>query len=185
MKKIIILLFIITSFNSFSQEFEVKDWHINTALGFSVGYLTENTTSSNIHGFLGLLFKDKIELRGDSYYFLGNSGHRPRFSKNHQIFAGAFYHFRDQKFQPYLGFQPGIAISQSSEFGTLNSSTGEVEYQTTINPMMSFAGGFTLYAQKWFLIFAEIRQNFGKHKSNSYPVYLDEFRFSFGFGFTF
>ncbi len=184
MKKFLVISLVFISFNSFSQEFETKDWRINTALGFSIGYLTEQTRSTNIHGFLGVLFKDKIELRGDSFYFLGNQGHRPRFSKNHQIMAGAFYHFLDKKFQPYIGIQPGIAISQSSEFGTLNTSTGNIEYQTTVNPIFSTAGGFTLYAQKWFLMFVEVRQNFGKHKSNTYPVFLDEFRFSFGFGFT-
>lgn len=185
MKKYIVLLLLSFSFNSFSQDFETKDWRINSALGFSIGYLSESTRSSNVHGFLGVLFKDKIELRGDAFYFLGNTGYRPRFSKNNQIMAGAFYHFSNKKFQPYLGFQPGIAISQSSEFGTLNSATGNIDYQTTFNPIFSTAGGFTLYAQKWFLMFVEIRQNFGKHKSNSFPVYLDEFRFSFGFGFTF
>jgi hypothetical protein len=185
MKKYITLLLISISINSYCQDFEAKDWRVNSALGFSIGYLREDTRSSNIHGFLGVLFKDKIELRGDGYYFLGNTGFRPRFSKNHQIMAGAFYHFLDKKFQPYMGFQPGIAISQSSEFGTLNSSTGDIEYQTTINPIFSMAGGFTLYAQKWFLMFVEVRQIYGKHKSNTYPVYLDEFRFSFGFGFTF
>ncbi len=187
MKYIIFLLLTTGTFTSYSQDndFEVKNWRINTALGFSVGFLTEKTQSNNIHGFLGVLFKDKIELRGDGFYFLNNTGFRPRFSKNHQIMAGAFYHFLDQKIQPYLGLQPGIAVSQSSEFGTLNSQTGNIEYQTTINPIVSVAGGFTLYAQKWFMLFVEARQNFGKHKSNTYPVFLDEFRLSFGFGFTF
>lgn len=184
MKKILLLLLVVPLI-SYSQEFEVKDWRVNTALGFSVGFLTENTRSNNVHGLIGVLFKDKIELRGDSYYFLNNIGERPRFSKNHQIMAGAFYHFLSQKFQPYFGLQTGVAFSQSSEFGAINAETGVIEYKTTVNPIVSVAGGLTLYAQKWFMIFVEARQNFGKHKSNVYPIYLDEFRLSFGFGFTF
>ncbi len=186
MKKTILFFFLLNSiFPSLSQDFEIKEKRVHSALGFSTGFLTEHTQSINLHGFLGVLLKDQIELRGDGFYFLGNTGDRPRFSKNHQLLAGAFYHFSNRKFQPYFGLQPGIAISQSSEFGVLNSSTGKIEYQTTANPIISIAGGFKLYAQKWFLAFVEVRQNYGKHKSNSYPVYLDEFRVSFGFGFTF
>ena len=42
-----------------------------------------------------------------------------------------------------------------------------------------------LTGEKWFYMFTEARYIFGKHTSNSYPVYLDEFRVSFGLGFTF
>ncbi|MGV6860296.1 MAG: hypothetical protein ACWA41_00900 [Putridiphycobacter sp.] len=178
----VVLLVIVSSLNA--QEDPKKDWRIQTAMGFAPGFLSESTQSIQVQGMLGFL-KNKIELRGDSFYFMGNSGQRPRFSMNHQLYAGAFYHFLDNQFQPYLGFQPGVAWSQSSEFGTLNNETGLVEYKPSFNPVASIAGGFDLYADKWFYLFVEARQIFGKHKSNSYPVYLDEFRFSFGLGFTF
>lgn len=170
------------AFPSFSQE--EKDWKINAALSFSPGLLTENTQSIQLHGFLGFL-KNKIQLRGDGFYFLNSFGDRPRFSMNHQLYAGAFYHFTEKQFQPYLGFQPGIAISQSSEYATLNETTGELEYRVAANPLGSVAGGFQYYGEKLFFFFVETRYIFGQHKANTYPTYLDELRFSFGLGLTF
>ncbi|OIQ36615.1 MAG: hypothetical protein BM555_02320 [Crocinitomix sp. MedPE-SWsnd] len=175
---ITILLF---SLNSFSQE---KDWKLNAALSFAPGFLTENTQSIQLHGYLGFL-KDRIHVRGDGYYFLGNKGDRPRFNMNHQLYFGAFYHFSDKAFQPYVGFQPGIALTQSSEYGSWNEATQELEYKKAINPVGSPAAGFTYYGEKLFFLFAETRYIFGKHKTNSYPVFLDEWRFSFGLGFVF
>ena len=122
-------------------------------------------------------------MRGDAYYFLNSFGDRPRFDMNHQIYMGTFYHFTDTKFQPYIGFQPGIAITQSSEYETLNALSGELEAKVAVNPVGSFGGGISYYGEKIFFLFLETRYIFGKHKSNSYPVYLDELRFSFGLGF--
>lgn len=173
---------------SFTQEDETKkeekDWKIKAATSFAPGFLSENTKTIQLQGYLGFI-QGKIELRGDAFYFLNSFGDRPRFNMNHQLFAGAFYRFSEKQFQPYLGFQPGIAMSQSSEFGALNITTGEVEYKTSYNPVGSIAGGFDFFGEKWFYIFTEARYIFGKHKSNTYPVYLDEFRLSFGLGFTF
>ena len=102
---------------------------------------------------------------------------------NHQLFTGAFYHFSEKKFQPYVGFEPGIAWTQSSEYGTYNQTSGQVEYKKALNPVGSLTAGFDLFGEKIFFLFAETRYIFGKHKTNTYPVFLDEWRFSFGLGF--
>lgn len=188
MKKIITLLFIAFSFLIHAQNptdsLSAKTWKLKSAVSFAPGFLTEKTKTIQLQGTFGFI-KDKIELRGDAFYFLNSFGDRPRFTMNHQLYAGAFYRFTDKQFQPYLGFQPGIAMSQSSEFGTLNSTTQEIEYKISYNPVGSVAGGFDFFGEKWFYIFTEARYIFGKHKSNSYPAFLDEFRLSFGLGFTF
>lgn len=180
-KKIFFLIFVVAAGISYSQE---KNWKLNTALSISPGLQTEKTQSISLNGYLGFL-KDKIEIRGDAFYFLNQYGDRPRFSMNHQLYFGAFYHFSEKQFQPYVGFQPGIALAQSSEYGSLNQTTGEIEYKKAINPVGSPAVGFQYYGEKLFFLFFETRYIFGKHKSDTYPVYLDELRFSFGLGFTF
>jgi hypothetical protein len=167
-----------------AQETKERDWKINSALSFAPGFLTENTKTIQLHGYLGFL-QQRIHVRGDMFYYLGASGDRPRFDLNHQIFTGAFYHFSEKQFQPYVGFQPGIAITRSSEYETLNSGTGELERKITTNPIGGAAAGFTYFGEKFFFLFFETRYIFGKHKTNSYPVYLDELRLSFGLGFTF
>jgi outer membrane protein W len=185
MKNYITLLFILLTLSIGAQEEnELKSWRMKAASSFAPGFLTENTKTIQLQVTLGFI-KDKIELRGDASYFLNSFGDRPRFSMNHQIFAGAFYRFSEKKFQPYIGFQPGIAMSQSSEFGSLNATTQELEYKVSYNPLGSLAAGIDFFGKKWFYLFTEARYIFGKHKSNTYPVYLDEFRLSFGLGFTF
>ena len=169
------------SISGFTQE---KDWKINTAFSFAPGFLTEKTQSIQLHGYLGFM-KNRIHVRGDGYYFLGHFGERPRFTMNHQLYFGAFYHFSDKAFQPYVGFQPGIALSQSSEYATWSDELQALEFKKTVNPVGSPAAGFTYYGEKYFFLFAETRYIFGKHKTNSYPIFLDEWRFSFGLGFMF
>ncbi|MBI3136254.1 MAG: hypothetical protein HYZ14_16385 [Bacteroidetes bacterium] len=161
-----------------------RNWKIKSALSFAPGILTEKTYTLQLQGYLGFL-QNKIEWRGEAFYFLNSFGDRPRFSMNHQVFTGAFYHFTETAFQPYLGFQPGIAISQSSEYGSLNAQTQQLEYKVAANPVGSIGGGFDFYGEKLFFLFVETRYIFGKHKADTYPVFLDEWRFSFGLGLYF
>lgn len=182
MKKIIFFCVFVGSLSGFSQT--EKDWKIKAALSFAPGILTEKTYTLQLQGYLAFIQK-KIEWRGEAFYFLNSFGDRPRFSMNHQIFTGAFYHFTDKAFQPYVGFQPGIAISQSSEYGSLNAETQQLEYKIAANPVGSVAGGFDLFGEKLFFAFVETRYIFGKHKADTYPIFLDEWRFSFGLGWYF
>jgi len=186
MKNVIVTLTLCLSIIGYAQEEStkvVKDWKLKAATSFAPGFLTENTKTIQIQGTFGFI-KNKIELRGDAFYFLNSFGDRPRFSMNHQLYAGAFYRFLDNQFQPYVGFQPGIALAKSSEYGALNAETSEIEYKSALNPVGSVTLGFDFFGEKWFYLFSEARYIFGKHTSNTYPVYLDEFRLSFGLGFT-
>jgi hypothetical protein len=181
MKKIVLITFLFASMASFCQE---RDWKIKSALSFAPGILTEKTYTLQLQGYLGFI-QDKIEWRGEAFYFLNSFGDRPRFDMNHQIYTGAFYHFTESAFQPYVGFQPGIAISRSSEYGSLNAETQALEYKIAVNPVGSVAGGFDFYGEKLFFLFVETRYIFGKHKADTYPIFLDEMRFSFGLGLFF
>ena len=178
---ILLALVCLLSSNGFTQD---RDWRVTSALSFAPGFLTEKTQTIQLHGYLGFQ-KERIHVRGDGFYYLSAFGQRPRFDMNHQIYFGAFYHFMDNKFQPYVGFQPGIAIARSSEFSAWNAETQQDEFVVATNPVGSAIGGFTYYGEKLFFLFFEGRYIFGKHKSNSNPVFLDEMRFSFGLGFFF
>lgn len=162
------------------------DSKFKASLSFAPGWLTENTRTNNLQASFAFHPKEgRIELRGDGFYFLNSVGDRPRFTINHQLFAGAFYKFSDKQLQPYLGFQPGIAYSQSSEHGSLDQATGNIIFKKTINPVGAFAGGIEFFAEKLFFCYFETRYIFGKHKSDTYPIFLDELRLSFGLGFHF
>jgi len=180
-----ILLIAILALSSYSFGQEKTRPTYKAALSFSPGFLTENTITSQIHGYFGLRpMAGNIELRGDGFYFMGSQGDRPRFTMNHQVYAGAFYRFSNMSLQPYAGFQPGIAYSQSSEYGVPDES-GNLVYKKTVNPVGSIAAGVDFFGEKVFFLFAETRYIFGKHTSDSYPIFLDEWRLSFGLGFHF
>jgi hypothetical protein len=186
-EKIILLALMLVGFGlnaSAQDEAPVKKSKFKAALSFAPGLLRENTKTIQLHGYLGFRPKEgRIELRGDAFYFLNSFGDRPRFSMNHQLFVGAFYRFSDAQFQPYVGFQPGIAYSQSSEYGRLDVTTNTLTYKKSVNPVGSVAGGLDFFGEKVFFMFVETRYIFGKHKSDTYPIFLDELRFSFGLGF--
>lgn len=183
---ILALCFVLFGGSVFGQEdvlLPLNKIKIKAALSYSPGFLTENTRTIQVQGYLGIRPKQgRVELRGDGFYFLNSVGDRPRFSMNHQLYVGGFYRFSDKAFQPYVGLQPGLAYAQSSEFGTLNQNTGEITYKKSVNPVGSVVGGFGFFAEKAFFMFLETRYIFGKHKSDTYPVFLDELRFSFGLG---
>ncbi len=183
-KKIAIALIIgLSAINVTAQESAPDKIKIKSALSFSPGFLTENTRTIQLHGYLGLRPKEgRIELRGDGFYYLNAFGDRPRFTINHQLYAGAFYRFSDAQLQPYVGFQPGVAYAQSSEYGRLDEVTNTVTYKKSINPVGSVATGLDFFGEKLFFMFVETRYIFGKHKSDTYPIFLDEWRFSFGLG---
>lgn len=143
-------------------------------------------TKISLHGNLEYYIAENVSLRGDSYYSLKMfepmwqiADPKPYLDFNHQTLAGFSYHFRTKNhFDPYFGFQPGVAISQSvTDWGMYSNQT--------VNPIISPLLGFNLYFEKWFHLFAETRYVIGKHLSDSYkPVSLNELRFSFGLGFN-
>ena len=93
MKFLALTLSIILSLLSFSMDSDSlghsKDWKVKSALSFAPGFLTEKTKTIQLQGTFGFI-QNKIELRGDGFYFLNSFGDRPRFTMNHQLYAGAF-----------------------------------------------------------------------------------------------
>lgn len=181
MKSKWILIFLLTLSGveaCFAQEEKKQFIHkglLRAMATISVGSITK----ASLHGNLEYYVADNTSLRGDTYYSLKtNTLHfadlSPYLVSNHQTFAGASYHFKTKNhFDPYFGFQPGFALSQS------NSS------KQTINPLLSPVLGFNIYFEKLFHLFAETRYVIGNHLSEAHePISLNELRFSFGLGFN-
>ena len=145
----------------------------------SFGGMTQHEqTNIYIHGVTEYFVSDKITARGDIYYYL-KSGNKQMLNLNHQLFAGASYHFNTQHhFVPYVGFQPGIALTQA-DFITINQ-----ENNMEVSPLISTVAGFNFYASRWFHLFIDGRYVSGKHLSNQKTISLDEVRLSFGLGFN-
>lgn len=170
------------------SEMRVRQGQLYGGLSFALGFMTENTQNLFVQGDLGYHVHKNISIRADAYYFINSIGDRPRFDMNHQIFFGGDFHF-PFKFglTPHVGIQPGIAISRSSEYSTLNTSEfpPTLDRKVAVNPVISPVFGLTYHAPKYFYLFLEGRYIFGTHMANSYPTNLDEIRLQFGLGWFF
>ncbi|MDT8411914.1 MAG: hypothetical protein RQ875_05600 [Vicingaceae bacterium] len=152
----------------------------------SVGkLLSMDETNIFLTGNLEYYVSSQISVRGDMFHFLKNDENI--LNKNHQLFSGASYHIKTgNNFNPYFGFQPGLALSQSFN-GSKKSldNLPQTTSGTSVSPLISSVFGFNYYASKWFHLFIDGRLVHGRHLSNYKPVSLNEVRISFGLGFNF
>ncbi|MCB9174137.1 MAG: hypothetical protein H6589_05975 [Flavobacteriales bacterium] len=181
MVKRFLLLAFVLPIVLFAQEKEqiVKKGLLRTTGTISFGQLTNHQqTNLYLTGNTEYFTNEHITARGDIYYYL-KSGDKQMLNQNHQLFAGASYHINStSKFVPYIGIQPGIAITQSNEVSI------DMKNNVTVTPLISSVTGFNYFASKWFHLFIDGRYVAGKHTSNHTPISLNEFRLSFGLGFN-
>lgn len=146
----------------------------------SFGSMTKHEqTNIYLHGVTEYFVSNDITARGDIYYYL-KSGDKQMLNQNHQLFAGASYHFTNSSnFVPYVGLQPGLALTEAN-FVVVNGKNN-----VEVSPLISGVVGFNYFASSWFHLFIDGRYVSGKHLSNQKVIGLDEFRLSFGLGFNF
>jgi hypothetical protein len=160
---------------------------------FGVGLMTRSTVNGYLHGFLEYYVDDRISLRGGGLYFLFSDSKttdtaaginlKQPLLDNHQLRAGMFYHFgKHASFDPYIGLQPGIALSRYNEV-VMGDNSSLVSGGLLVNPTYTLSGGFNYYSGKYFHLFVEARYTRGIHMATGNVKYLDELGFCFGLGF--
>jgi len=183
--KIVVLIFIlIGSISNVSSQTEEANYvHkglVRTTLTFATGFMPKQKINNlYLTGNIEYYADSKISFRGDGMYFFNSMNQDKTLKQNHSLYGGAAYHFPQKNFDPFIGLQTGLAISQ---LGSLyqNSPKTEIAY----NPLVSPIVGFNFYAQKWFHLFVNARYNFGKHLSSDAIMPMNELSFSFGLGFN-
>ncbi len=141
-----------------------------------------NQSSMFIHGNLEYHVSKIVTARSDVYYYL-QSDDENSLKMNHQLFEGASLHIKTKSnFDPYIGFQPGISLSESKIPVISDQEVVEGFSSTAINPLISGVVGFNFYASKFFHLFIDARYIYGSHLSDSPPISLNEVRISFGLG---
>jgi len=187
-KKIIILLIFIP-FLGYTQENSVviKKGLLRAQGIISFGHFTDlKETSIFLHGTTEYYTSKNITVRCDLFYYL-TPNTESTIAQNHQMFAGGSYHFNvNGKFDPYIGIQPGLTLSQKNkpENTTIFLQEAYTSYPITLNPLISGVIGFNYYASKWFHLFIDGRYVSGQHLSDLPPISLNEIRLSFGLGFN-
>lgn len=136
-----------------------------------------------LHGDLEYYIEDKISIRADSYYFLGSQKKPQLFNQKIMSFFGALYHFPTKRLDPFIGFQPGIALS--SVYYT-NAEGNRTLSDMAFSPLISPVVGVNLYVGKVIHFFAVVRYIYGRHMSDApAAISLSEINGSFGLGFNF
>lgn len=175
----------------FSQE---KGQYINKGvlraqLTLSAGDMLHYKDAVNLflHGDLGYYLDEKISLRGDSYYYLGNIEGEDLFDQNHSTFAGIVYHFgTNSHIDPFVGFQPGVAITRQAPVIMAGNPDIQIEGNSMkFSPLVSGLAGINFYGSDYFHLFLNIRYLQGNYMSFYNTVPLDELRISAGLGWNF
>lgn len=192
MKRIIILvLAIAATMFAFAQEDnpKVKYHHmIRNGLSFAPGFMINGMSNVYISGVLEYYIADHVSISSTAYYFLNSrKDAMPELKMNHQLYTGVQYHLlKDKAFDPYIGLEPGFALTQTNDFYPLDikepSITEKRESNISMNPMLSLDAGFNIYAVKFFHLFVNLRYAKGKHLGGPTAYNLSEFTTSFGLG---
>lgn len=192
LKQKLITFFIFLSLGVFAQTESGRYVHkglLRATATISPGVLLEEKTNTiSLHGNFDVYIDSDLSLRSDGYFFLNTLDDIQPLAFNHSLFSGAAYHFKtNNHIDPYIAFQPGLAIAKSNGPFIITSS-GEkdrITYNTAFNPLLSGVIGFNYYASKFFHLFMEVRFVEGNQLSNA-PVStsLNEVKFSFGLGFN-
>lgn len=166
---------------------------LRATLTFSTGFMRNSTVNGYLHGLLEYYMGEKISVRGDSFHMLFSQSKTADSATginlknpmllNSSLMAGLFYHpLSHEKLDLYVGFQPGIALSQYNQ-QVLDVNGNAALTTPSLNPIYAFTGGLNYYSGKFFHVFVETRFIRGVHLSNGNPKFLDELRISFGLGF--
>ena len=139
----------------------------------SVGF--PNTTSHQniyVNGCSDIYVDSHLSVRTDTFWFAGEQNQSAKLTDNHSFLSGIAYHFGTDRLDPYIAFQPGLALTRSD---------GHREFR--LSPLVSSVAGARFFVSDQFHFFAEGRQVLGQHISDDpRSVSLSETRVAFGLG---
>lgn len=141
--------------------------------------LNQQRTNIYVNGELEYFAEEKVSLRGDGYWYLGSQQNPDLLKKNSAMYWGALYHFRKNQADCFIGFQPGLSITQP----VVDEKYYYSDYGIQVCPQMSVLAGFTYYVGKYFNFFANTRYVKSSYRNNIH-IGLDELRISAGLGFN-
>ena len=171
----------------------VKKHLLRTQGNISIGYmLKQKMAPAYIGGDFDFFLSEKVSWYGEGSFFVTNTTQETSYKikHNHAILSGFNIHFTDKKrFDPYIGINPGIMISQFGPVGDVNIALYNPPFtQNTrvgISPVFSAAAGVNYYIGSIFNFFVRVRYIQGQFFSNSMErIPLSEFRFSAGLGWN-
>jgi len=148
--------------------------------------IADGNTNIYLQGDMEYHLQDRISLKGDVSYFI-DSQENGYLKNNHSLFFGAQYHFPVKRFDPYIGFHPGISLIQvkNPDQGTPEVPVAYSVSNLKASPAISVATGFNFYVWRYIHFMANLKYVHASHPTEWGTNYaLDEFRISFGLGWN-
>ena len=147
---------------------------IRTAATISPGFGWSSTPSIYVHSGLDVHFRPRVSARSDLYLSVGTA--EKHLAHNHALLTGAAYHFLNGRLDPWVSFQPGLAVT-----ATRPSGPGAEAGTLMVSPLAAVGSGVNLYVSPLFHFFGEARGLVGQHLADP-RASLNELRVSFGLG---
>lgn len=190
-KKIIAALaLMILSVAAFGQDKEkepfVKQYLLRTQGNLSFGYLTKlKLVPIYVAGDFDFYLDERVSLFGEGAFFLATNEDTKFIKHNHTLLGGMNYHLtKNNRFDPYIGFNPGVIIGQYRVEDPANIGTFR-ETKVGVIPVFSPCIGFNYHIGSIFNFFVRARyiqaQFFGTSPTR---VPVSELRISAGLGWT-
>lgn len=158
----------------------VQSGLLSAYLTYAPSYHFESKSSTfYVVGKLEGYLSQKISISGEGAYYLGNGQQsKSVFNYNNNLSVGPNFHYVRNNNDLSLGFQAGIAFTETPRVGA--PTIGE----KNVSPMIAPVIGYTNYFFKYFHFFVNARLCMGQHLA-SQSVNLAELRFAAGLGFNF
>lgn len=170
-----------------------KKYLLRTQGNLSLGYMVkQKVVPSYIGGDFDFYFDERVSFYGEGSFFVTQTSDPVgyKIKHNHAILSGVNIHLvQGKRFDPYIGINPGIMISQFGPVGDVNLTVYNPPFtQNTrvgVSPVFSVATGINYYVGSIFNFFVRVRYIQGQYFGTSMErIPLSEFRFSAGLGWN-
>jgi len=147
-------------------------------------FLKDNIQPIYLHGELSFFMSEHASINSDSYWLIGYQNDRRDFRHHHSLFTGGAYHLPTGKFDPYISFQPGIAVTELETYVLQENQIVPDGRQLKVSPLLSCGAGFNFYVGRFLHFFLNLRYVNGKYLHATDPLPLHELRISAGLGWN-
>ncbi len=145
--------------------------------------LSEKGSNIYLHGDLEYYLENNVSVRGESYFLIGGN-HVDQGITEFTNYFGVVYHFvGNKKFDPYFGFQPGIAVRHYA-VNCIDITRVDCPIGYTLSPQFSVITGVNFFLNKYLHFFGMMRYINGHDASFTVDYPMNELRFSAGLGWN-
>ncbi len=149
------------------------------SVAISPGFmLRQPVTNIYVAGKLELFADDRISLRGEGLWYIGDQGDVGLLEQNSQIAFGPFVHLTHGRLDVALGVEPGVTLTRPTR-DSLHVEAAPLR----VMPSMALCAGLTFVVWDYFQFFVDARYTHARYTGPySAAIPLDEVVLGAGLG---